>query len=257
MKRFAFLLYGIIAYFAFFGTILYAIGFIGNLFVPKSIDGVVEVSFIHALFNNLALLLAFGVQHSVMARASFKRWWTKIIPETIERSTYVLISSIMLSLVMWLWEPMGGVVWALEDGILKGIFYALFGLGWAILFASSFLINHFDLFGLRQVWLNFRKQPYTELPFNTPSLYKIVRHPLYFGFMMAFWLTPTMTLAHLVFALGCTGYILVGIQLEERDLINHFGERYLSYKSKVPMLIPFLKSRKSRDKGFDLQTQKA
>ena len=252
MKRTLFLIYGAIAYLFFFGTILYAIGFVGNFLVPKTIDGIPEVSLLQALLTNAALLTLFAVQHSVMARPAFKRWWTKIVPVTIERSTFVLISSLCLILLFWKWEPMGGVVWAVEDGFLKGVLYALSGLGWAILFASSFLINHFDLFGLRQVWLNFRKKPYTQLPFNLPLFYKYVRHPLYLGFIIAFWAAPTMTVTHLVFAIACTGYILTGIQFEERDLISHFGDRYRSYKANVPMLIPFLSKKKKRPQQLEI-----
>lgn len=243
MKRTFFLIYGVIAYLFFFGTILYAIGFVGNFIVPKSIDGTPAVSLLQALLINGALLTLFAVQHSTMARPVFKRWWTRIIPRPIERSTFVLVSSLCLILLFSKWEPMGGVVWTVEDGFLKGVLYALSGLGWTVVFASSFMINHFDLFGLRQVWLNFRGKPYTELTFNLPVFYKYVRHPLYLGFIIAFWATPTMTVTHLVFAIACTGYILTGIQFEERDLISHFGEKYRVYKANVPMLIPFLSKR--------------
>lgn len=257
MKRFAFLLYGLVSYLIFFGTILYAIGFIGNFVVPKTIDGGAEIPILQALLNNAILLLLFAVPHSVMARPAFKKGWTKIISPIIERSTYVLISSLLLILVMWKWEPMGGIIWAVEDGFLLGIIYATFGLGWIVLFMSTFLINHFDLFGLRQVWLNFRKKEYTNLPFDTPFLYKLVRHPLYLGFIMAFWSATTMTVAHLVFAIACTAYILVGIQLEERDLLNHFGEQYLKYKKRVPMLFPFTKKKTKTEAEPILEPQEA
>ena len=245
MKRTLFLIYGVVAYLSFLVTILYSIGFVGNLIVPKTIDGIPEVSLLQAILINGGLLTLFAVQHSVMARPSFKKWWTKMIPTEIERSTYVLLSSICLLVLYWKWEPLGGVVWSIEDGFLTGILYALFGLGWAIVFASSFLINHFDLFGLRQVWMSFTKKPYTSLSFKLPLFYKYVRHPLYFGFLVAFWATPTMTVTHLVFAIACTGYIVVGALLEERDLIAHFGDKYRSYKTRVPMLIPFLSKRKT------------
>ena len=245
MKRTLFLIYGVISYLSFLFTILYSIGFVGNLIVPKTIDGLPEVSLLQALLINGGLLTLFAVQHSVMARPAFKKWWTKMIPTEIERSTYVLLSSICLLVLYWKWEPLGGVVWSIEDGLLTGILYALFALGWAIVFASSFLINHFDLFGLRQVWLNFTKKPYTSLSFRLPLFYKYVRHPLYFGFLVAFWATPTMTVTHLIFAIACTGYIVVGALLEERDLIAHFGDKYRSYKARVPMLIPFFSKRKT------------
>ncbi len=248
MKRTLFLIYGVISYLIFFGTILYAIGFVGNLVVPKTIDGIPEVGLLQALLINAGLLTLFAVQHSVMARPAFKKWWTKMIPTEIERSTYVLLSSLCLLLLFWKWEPLGGVVWSVEDGLLTGILYTLFGLGWTIMFVSSFLINHFDLFGLRQVWLNFRKKPYTQLTFDLPLFYKHVRHPLYFGLLVGFWATPTMTVTHLVFAIVCTGYIIIGALLEERDLIAEFGDKYRAYKANVPMLIPFLQKRKSSKK---------
>lgn len=244
MKRTLFLIYGIIAYLTFLITILYAIGFVGNLLVPKTIDGIPEVGLLKALLINAGLLTLFAVQHSVMARPAFKKWWTKMIPVEIERSTYVLFSNILLLFLFWKWEPLGGVVWSIEDGLLTGILYALFGLGWTIVLVSTFLINHFDLFGLRQVWLNFRKKPYTSLSFGLPLFYKHVRHPLYFGFLVAFWATPTMTVTHLIFAVACTGYIIVGALLEERDLVSHFGDKYRAYKANVPMLIPFFSKRK-------------
>ena len=171
-----------------------------------------------------------------------------MIPTEIERSTYVLLSSLCLLLLFWKWEPLGGVIWSIEDGLLTGILYALFGLGWTIMFVSSFLINHFDLFGLRQVWLNFRKKPYTEVVFDLPLFYNYVRHPLYFGLLVGFWATPTMTITHLIFAVACTGYIIVGALLEERDLIANFGNKYRAYKANVPMLIPFLSKQKSSKK---------
>jgi protein-S-isoprenylcysteine O-methyltransferase Ste14 len=253
MKRTLFLLYGVVSYFIFFGTILYAIGFVGNLIVPKTIDGIPEVGLLQALLINAGLLTLFAVQHSVMARPAFKKWWTKMIPTEIERSTYVLFSSLCLLLLFWKWEPLGGIVWTVEDGLLTGILYALFGLGWTLLFASSFLINHFDLFGLRQVWLNFRKKPYTAIPFNLPLFYKYVRHPLYLGFVIAFWSTPTMTVTHLIFSIACTGYILAGIQFEERDLISHFGDKYRAYKESVPMLIPSISKQKNSKKRSQIE----
>ena len=240
MKKLSFLLYGLVCYCAFFGTILYAIGFVGNLFVPRSIDSTPQTSLLSALFINASLLLLFALQHSIMARPSFKQWWTKYVPESLERSTYVLLASICLILLMWQWQPMGGIVWQVDNSALKAILSITYLSGWSIVFTSTFLINHFDLFGLRQVWFYFKGVPYKPLPFRLPLFYKMVRHPLYFGFLIAFWTTPLMTVAHLLFAVLTTGYILIAIQLEERDLIAHFGEQYRRYKKWVPMLVPFL-----------------
>jgi len=241
MKKILFLLYGVIAYFAFFGTILFAIGFVGNLFVPKTIDGRPGLPFSQALLINSSLLLLFALQHSIMARPAFKSWWTKFVPEPIERSTFVLLASLCLILMMWQWQPIGGVVWSIESEVVKTILLATYLLGWSIVFISTFLINHFDLFGLRQTWLYFRGKSYTPLPFRVPLFYRFVRHPLYLGFLVAFWSTPVMTAAHLLFALLTTGYILTAIKFEEKDLVMHFGEKYLNYKRWVPRIIPFTK----------------
>ncbi|MGB0135243.1 methanethiol S-methyltransferase [Dokdonella sp.] len=237
MKRTAILLYGVLSYFVFFATILYAIGFVGNIWVPKSIDSAPTSSFLVALLTNLGLLALFAVQHSVMARPAFKRAWTRIIPEAAERSTYVLLSSVALIVLFVFWQPMGGVIWQFESAWIQAIFYTLFGLGWATVFLSTFLINHFDLFGLRQVWLEFRGRPYTNLGFVTPGPYRWVRHPLYFGFILSAWFTPTMTVAHLVYATMITSYILIGIQFEENDLRDALPD-YERYQAEVPMLIP-------------------
>ena len=241
MKKISFLLYGIISYFAFFGTILYAIGFVGNLVVSKTIDGEPQTSLLAALLINSSLLLLFALQHSIMARPAFKLWWTRIIPAELERSSFVLLSSLCLMLMMWQWQPVGGVVWSVENDIAKTVLFILYLSGWGVVFASTFLINHFDLFGLRQVWLYFTGKPYTSLPFRVPGFYRLVRHPLYLGFLVAFWSTPVMTVAHLLFSVLTTGYILTAIQLEEKDLITHFGEKYRNYKKWAPMLIPFSK----------------
>src|SRR5215212_11229918 len=241
MKRIVFLLYGVIAYFIFFGTFLYAIGFVGNYFVPKSIDGIPEVSLAKAILINASLLLLFALQHSIMARPSFKRWWTNFIPEPLERSTYVLLASLCLMLMMWQWQPMGGVVWTIESATVQNILLGTFVLGWCLVLVSTFLINHFDLFGLRQTWLYFTGKGYTSLPFRIPFLYRFVRHPLYLGFLIAFWSTPSMTVAHLLFALLTTGYVLTAIRLEEKDLVTHFGEKYVAYKETAPKIIPFIR----------------
>jgi protein-S-isoprenylcysteine O-methyltransferase Ste14 len=241
MKKILSLMYGLVCYLAFFGTFLYAIGFVGNLFVPKSIDGEASPSLFNSILVNACLLLLFALQHSIMARPAFKRWWTKIIPHHLERSTYVLLASLCLALMMWQWQPVGGVIWSTDNEVVKKILLVSFAMGWTIVLVSTFLINHFDLFGLRQVWLYFRGKPYQQLQFRLPVFYKYVRHPLYLGFMIAFWSTPVMTVAHFLFALLTTGYILTAIQLEERDLVTTFGERYRNYRRWVPMIIPFTK----------------
>jgi protein-S-isoprenylcysteine O-methyltransferase Ste14 len=247
MKRMIFLLYGAVCYFAFFGTILYAIGFVGNIIVPKTIDSKPETSFVDALLINASLLLLFALQHSIMARPNFKKWWTGIIPEQLERSTYVLLASLCLILMMWQWQPIGGIIWSTENAVIKNILLITYLLGWTIVFISTFLINHFDLFGLRQVWLYFRGIPYTHLPFRVPFFYRFVRHPLYLGFLIAFWSAPVMTAAHLLFAVLTTGYILTAIRLEEKDLIKLFGVKYRNYKMWVPMIIPFSKKKLAKN----------
>lgn len=245
MKKSFFLLYGIICYLLFFGTFLYSFGFVGNLFVPKSIDGTPQVSLLNALLINGGLLLLFALQHSIMARPAFKKRWTKIIPEPIERSTYVLLSSLCLLLLVWQWQPMGGFIWSVENPIGKTILSGLFITGWLIVFLSTLMINHFDLFGLRQVWLYFTGKKYEPLRFHIPFFYKYVRHPLYLGWLLAFWATPVMSAAHLLFALLTTGYIFTAIFFEERDLISTFGSKYSDYKNKTPMILPLGKKKAS------------
>ena len=241
MKRWLIFIYGVASYAIFFATFLYAIGFIGNFGVPKSIDSARETSLGMALLINAGLLGVFAIQHSVMARPAFKRWWTRIIPQEAERSTYTLLSSVALIALFAFWEPIGGIVWNVEAPVSQALIYGAYAFGWVLVLVSTFLINHFDLFGLRQVWLQLRGKPYTALQFKTPVLYRYVRHPLYVGWFFAFWATPTMTVAHLVFALATTAYILIAIQLEERDLIAEHPE-YAQYRERVPMLVPFTKS---------------
>ena len=238
LGRLLILLYGIASYALFFATFLYAIGFIGNLWVPKSIDALPGVPLWQALLTNLGLLGLFAVQHSVMARPAFKRWWTRIVPEPAERSTYVLLSSLALIALFVYWQPMGGVVWNVESPLARGLIHGVYALGWALILLSTFLINHFDLFGLRQVWLRFRGVEYAPVPFEQPWLYTIVRHPLMLGFLLAFWAAPTLTQGHLLFSLATTGYILVGIVLEERDLVKAHGQSYVIYTREVRMLLP-------------------
>jgi protein-S-isoprenylcysteine O-methyltransferase Ste14 len=251
VKKILVLLYGLVCYLVFFGTILYAIGFVGNLFVPKSIDGAPQTSLPIALLTNSGLLLLFALQHSIMARPAFKQRWTKIIPSYLERSTYVLLASLCLLLMMWQWQPIGGVVWEVKSAAIKTLLLVAYLLGWGIVFLATFLINHFDLFGLRQVWLHFVGKPYTSLPFRVPFLYKLVRHPLYLGFLIAFWSTPVMTLTHLLFAVLTTGYIFTAIGFEEKDLDAHFGHRYNQYKKRVPKIIPFTKRNTLNDQAYE------
>lgn len=240
MKRVGIFAYGVICYAISFFTFLYAIGFLGNFLVAKSIDSVGQVPFGQALLINSGLLMLFALQHSVMARPAFKRWWTRIVPESAERSTYVLFSSLAMILLFALWQPMGRVIWHVDSLVGRSLLYAAFGFGWALVLFSTFLIDHFDLFGLRQVRLALLNKPYTELRFGTPLLYKHVRHPLYVGWLFTFWSAPTMMVAHLVFALATTAYILIAIRFEERDLINAHPE-YAAYRRRVPMLIPKVK----------------
>jgi protein-S-isoprenylcysteine O-methyltransferase Ste14 len=245
MKRLAIFLYGIACYALFFGTFLYAVGFIGNLWVPVTIDGPGVNPIGPSLLVNVGLLALFAVSHSVMARPAFKRWWTRQIPESAERSTYVLVSSLTLIATFRFWQPMGGVLWNVTAPHAVTAIYCAYAGGWLLLLYSSFLINHFDLFGLRQVWLQLVGRQCTPVAFTMPWLYRQVRHPLYVGWLLIVWAAPTMTVTHLVFALVTTAYILIGIQFEEHDLIVAHPE-YVDYRRRVPMLLPFGKKRSAR-----------
>ena len=241
MGRVIAFLFGTVSYLVFFGTFLYAIGFVGNLIVPKSIDSGAEASSGKALLINVVLLLIFGVQHSVMARPEFKRAWTRIVPTVIERSVYVLFASSALILLFWQWRPMTGVVWNVENQVGRFVLLAVFAIGWLTVLLSTFMINHFELFGLRQVYYHSRNAAAPELSFQTRAFYKFVRHPIMLGFIIAFWFTPDMTWGHLLFASVTTVYMIVAIQFEERDLVNVHGQAYEDYRKEVSMLLPIPK----------------
>lgn len=231
-------LYGVIGHVGFLLVFLYLVGFLANFAVPKSVDSGQPGPFGQALLINVILLALFGVQHSVMARQGFKRWWTTIVPKHIERSTYVVISDLLVILLIWQWRPMTGVIWNVEHPTGRVVLWTLFGLGWGIIVLASFMINHFDLLGTRQVYLHLRGKEYTSLPFKATGFYKYIRHPLMLGWITAFWSTPNMTVGHLVFAIGTTVYILIAIQIEERDLVKFHGGAYEKYRRQVSMLIP-------------------
>jgi len=245
MNRIAAFVYGAVSYTIFFVTFLYAVGFVGNFIVPKSIDSSPEGPLGQALLIDALLLGLFAVQHSVMARPGFKRWWMRFVPKPVERSTFVLFASLALIALFAYWQPIGGVVWEVQDPAARIALYALCAFGWGLVLVATFLINHFDLFGLRQVWLYLRGKEYRPLSFGTPGVYKLVRHPLYVGFIIAFWVTPTMTAAHLFFAVMTTAYMLIAIRFEEHDLVAEHGARYAVYRKQVPMLVPRLGGRPS------------
>jgi protein-S-isoprenylcysteine O-methyltransferase Ste14 len=238
LKRLVFFVYGLTSYAIFLGTFLYAIAFVGGFGVPARLDGPLKGSLSTALAVDCALLMVFAVQHSVMARPWFKERWTKIVAPAVERSTYVLCASLALLLMFWQWRSIGTPVWSVENTAGRAMLWTLFAAGWGTVLAMTFYISHFDLFGLRQVWLPLIGKPYTRLAFRTPLPYRVVRHPLYLGFLLAFWMTPEMTLAHLVFALATTAYIVTAIQFEERDLVTEHGPAYERYRQSVPMLLP-------------------
>jgi len=237
MQRIAFLLYGIAAYALFFGVYLYLIGFVCGILVPAPINGSQTTS-VWAPVVNALLVACFGIQHSVMARPAFKSWWTHFIHPAIERSTYVMISNLVMIAMFYFWQPMPQLLWDFENPYIRGFLWTLNAIGWFLVPGTSFLINHFDLFGTRQVWLHFKGDQYRQLPFRTPMLYRLVRHPLYVGWLMSFWITPSMSVGQTLFAGAMTAYILVAIRFEERDLERVFGQSYADYRRQVPMLVP-------------------
>jgi protein-S-isoprenylcysteine O-methyltransferase Ste14 len=238
MSKVITLLYGVLSYTMFLGVFIYMVGFLGNFGVPRAIDGPPIDPFLQALLINAGLVAIFGLQHSIMARPWFKQLLTKIVPEAAERSTYVLFTNFALILLYWQWRPMGGEVWDVQSSMGRWLLYSAFAAGWMIVLATTFMINHFDLFGLRQVWLHFRGKEYSSLGFVTPGPYSYIRHPLYVGWFTVFWATPTMTMAHLAFALTMTAYILIAIPFEERDLVEFHGEEYEDYRSRTPKFLP-------------------
>lgn len=247
MKAILSLAYGFVAYALFLLTILYFMGFVGNVVVPKSVDSGVGGSVAEALSVNLLLITAFGLQHSIMARAWFKRWWTRFVPAPIERSTYVAFSSVVMILFLWQWRPIPSPVWTVTNAAAVGLLSGVRWTGWMIVFGSTYLIDHFELFGVKQVIARLRRRALPPPTFRTPFLYRYVRHPLYLGFVIAFWATPVMTAGHLLFSIAMTAYILVGIHFEERDLVRVLGDRYRRYRGQVGMLVPRVAARRVDD----------
>ncbi len=237
MKRLLTMAYAVVCYLIFFVTFLYAVGFVAGVAVPTTLDGSTTGSLGTALLIDAGLLAVFALQHSVMARRGFKQWWTKLVPRQVERSTYVLFASAALALLFWQWRPIGGTVWDV-GGAARDVLVALSLLGWTIVFLSTWLVSHWDLFGLRQAWLYAQGKPITGLAFTTRGFYRYARHPIYLGFTIAFWATPRMTIGHLVFAVATLAYMLVAIQLEERDLVHIHGDTYRAYRERVSMLLP-------------------
>jgi protein-S-isoprenylcysteine O-methyltransferase Ste14 len=240
VKRWSFFVYGSMNHLLFVAVFAYMAGFVGNFLVPKSIDTPTTDTVGRAIVIDLALISLFGLQHSIMARPWFKRYWTRLVPQPIERSTYVLLANVVTAVLMWQWRGIDTVIWDVQQPVGRALLWGLFAAGWLLVFAASLMIDHFDLFGTRQVWLYLRGRPYTSLPFRTPLLYNRVRHPLYVGWTLAFWATPTMTLGHLLFAGSLTLYMAAAAVVEERDLVNYFGEAYRAYRRRVPMFIPRL-----------------
>lgn len=239
-------LYGLVCYAIGIVAIAYAVGFVGNLVVPKTIDSSEPADLQTALLFNLPLLGLFAIQHSVMARQGFKKWWTQVVPKAAERSTYVLFSGLSLILLYWLWQPLPQTVWSITSEPLYTGLYVVYFAGWGLVLLSTFLIDHFELFGLQQVFANLTGREPAAASFKTPLLYRIVRHPLYMGLLIAFWVTPHMSVGHLIFAVATTGYIIIGAWLEERDLATLFGDTYRQYKQRVPMVVPFTRVRRMR-----------
>jgi protein-S-isoprenylcysteine O-methyltransferase Ste14 len=241
MSRILVLAYGVASYLAFLASFLYAVGFVGNFLVPKSIDSGLEGSLPVAILVDTLLLLLFAVPHSVMARPAFKTWWTRFVPPPAERSTYVLVSSLSLGLLFWQWRPIPFVIWHVENPVGRGLLLAIFWAGWALVLLSTFMIDHFDLFGLRQVFLYASGRPYTSAGFKTPGPYRYIRHPIMLGFLLAFWATPSMTAGHLLFAVATAAYILIALHFEERDLLSFYGDQYRAYRKQAGLLLPLPK----------------
>ncbi|SMO72612.1 methanethiol S-methyltransferase [Fodinibius sediminis] len=253
MKRILAFIYGILSYVIFLASFCYAIAFVGDFWVPKTINSGATSALVPALLVNMALLGAFAIQHSGMARRGFKRWWTNIIPKPIERSTYVLISSMILILLMWFWQPIPATVWSVESELGRWLLWGVAALGWLIVLVTTYLISHAHLFGLQQVYDFLQARDLWYPRFQTPGLYRYIRHPMMLGFFLAFWATPEMTGGHLLFAVATSGYILVALRFEEQDLIRVFGDQYRKYRKRVPMLLPGIKGRKAVSKNRNVK----